>query len=198
MEGTPEQWGGRYGQDVPYGSGRGRDQGRSRLPASPGARDAVPYEAGIMPGPGTKRCPRCGAVLFDDMEVCYACLYDFSKDRAAQRRAQMPSMPGDPELTTADVVGLVDGWAGSVSEAQDASVDDGCLWGSSSRRRTRTTPGRTCLTRRSFPWDNGRKKPGSRTSSCHRPLHPSAPRMPAMIGLLRRPIRRRPCRGSGP
>ncbi|MDD3485371.1 MAG: FHA domain-containing protein, partial [Atopobiaceae bacterium] len=75
------------------------------------------------------RCPRCGAVLFDDMEVCYACLYDFSKDRAAQRRAQMPPMPGDPELSTADVVGLVDGWAGSEPEVRDAPMDDGYLWG---------------------------------------------------------------------
>lgn len=30
---------------------------------------------------GEKRCPRCGEVLFDDMEVCYGCLYDFGRDR---------------------------------------------------------------------------------------------------------------------
>lgn len=30
---------------------------------------------------GTKRCPRCGQVLFDDMEVCYGCLYDFTRER---------------------------------------------------------------------------------------------------------------------
>ncbi len=27
----------------------------------------------------TKRCPRCGMELFSDMEVCYGCLYDFSR-----------------------------------------------------------------------------------------------------------------------
>lgn len=30
---------------------------------------------------GTKRCPRCGQELFADMEVCYGCLYDFSRER---------------------------------------------------------------------------------------------------------------------
>lgn len=28
----------------------------------------------------TKVCPRCGQELFADMDVCYGCLYDFSKD----------------------------------------------------------------------------------------------------------------------
>lgn len=27
----------------------------------------------------TKRCPRCGQVLFSDMSVCYGCLYNFEK-----------------------------------------------------------------------------------------------------------------------
>ena len=27
----------------------------------------------------TKTCPRCGQQLFDDMPVCYECLYEFSK-----------------------------------------------------------------------------------------------------------------------
>lgn len=30
-------------------------------------------------GDGLKTCPRCGAQLFADMDVCYGCLYDFSK-----------------------------------------------------------------------------------------------------------------------
>ena len=29
---------------------------------------------------GTKTCPQCGQVLFDDMSVCYGCLYDFSRE----------------------------------------------------------------------------------------------------------------------
>lgn len=32
-------------------------------------------------GVGTKRCPRCGQELFADMEVCYGCLYDFTRER---------------------------------------------------------------------------------------------------------------------
>ena len=32
-------------------------------------------------GYGEKRCPRCGEVLFDDMDVCYGCLYDFGRNR---------------------------------------------------------------------------------------------------------------------
>lgn len=28
---------------------------------------------------GVKRCPRCGEVLFDDMRICYGCLYDFGR-----------------------------------------------------------------------------------------------------------------------
>lgn len=33
-------------------------------------------------GRGLRTCPRCGAGLFEDMNVCYGCLYDFSKDRS--------------------------------------------------------------------------------------------------------------------
>ena len=42
---------------------------------------------------GTKVCPRCGETLFADMDVCYGCLYDFSRDeagRAKQRQAEPP------------------------------------------------------------------------------------------------------------
>lgn len=31
------------------------------------------------PSSETKVCPRCGARLFEDMDVCYGCLYDFSR-----------------------------------------------------------------------------------------------------------------------
>lgn len=30
-------------------------------------------------GETTKRCPRCGMELFSDMDVCYGCLFDFSR-----------------------------------------------------------------------------------------------------------------------
>ena len=29
--------------------------------------------------PNSKRCPRCGELLFEDMDVCYGCLYDFTR-----------------------------------------------------------------------------------------------------------------------
>lgn len=32
----------------------------------------------MEPTTATKSCPRCGAILFADMDVCYGCLYDFS------------------------------------------------------------------------------------------------------------------------
>lgn len=32
-------------------------------------------------GARTKRCPRCGEILFADMSVCYGCLYDFNRDQ---------------------------------------------------------------------------------------------------------------------
>ena len=34
---------------------------------------------------GVKTCPRCGEMLFADMDVCYGCLYDFSKDTVGNR-----------------------------------------------------------------------------------------------------------------
>ena len=30
--------------------------------------------------PHSKRCPRCGEILFDDMDVCFGCLYDFTRE----------------------------------------------------------------------------------------------------------------------
>ena len=39
----------------------------------------------------TKLCPRCGAELYADMNVCYGCLYDFSRESAR------PELPGFPE-----------------------------------------------------------------------------------------------------
>ena len=57
----------------------------------------------MMRGPiwGTKVCPRCGEVVFDDMSVCYGCLYDFSKDTkkdedvVVARRELCSALPAD-------------------------------------------------------------------------------------------------------
>ena len=46
----------------------------------------------------TKFCPQCGQELFEDMAVCYGCLYDFSRDDTQR----VPALP-DP-LSTEDEV----------------------------------------------------------------------------------------------
>lgn len=38
----------------------------------------------------TKVCPRCGAKLYADMNVCYGCLYDFSRNASRSERAELP------------------------------------------------------------------------------------------------------------
>lgn len=50
----------------------------------------------------TKVCPRCGAELYDDMAVCYGCLYDFSRERPAPGApgGLLPPCPGDGERAT--------------------------------------------------------------------------------------------------
>lgn len=44
----------------------------------------------------TKVCPRCGSELYDDMTICYGCLYDFT--RAPTALLPSPAACGD-ELT---------------------------------------------------------------------------------------------------
>lgn len=51
-----------------------------------GNNEATRYE--------TKVCPRCGAELYADMNVCYGCLYDFSRGGS---RAELPGFP--PEVS---------------------------------------------------------------------------------------------------
>lgn len=45
----------------------------------------------------TKRCPRCGAELYEDMSVCYGCLYDFSRD--VSRAPSDDAVPADAGAT---------------------------------------------------------------------------------------------------
>ena len=33
-----------------------------------------------------KACPRCGATMFEDMSVCYGCLYDFDRGPSKMTR----------------------------------------------------------------------------------------------------------------
>lgn len=43
---------------------------------SSGANETV----AVIPTFGTKQCPRCGSGLFDDMDTCYDCLYEYPED----------------------------------------------------------------------------------------------------------------------
>lgn len=75
------------------GRGRGSAVGRS------GAND----EAGA-----TKTCPRCGAVLFSDMNRCYGCLYDFPE----QASEANPMTLDEPWENVDEPWGSLDGlWA---------------------------------------------------------------------------------------
>ena len=49
-----------------------------------GVAGAFPFDS--------KRCPRCGETLYDDMDICYGCLYDFGRDRREE-----PAAAGVPE-----------------------------------------------------------------------------------------------------
>lgn len=62
-----------------YGGGKTRMGGSSGatryvFAASSSAEDDARY----------KTCPRCGEVLFSDMDVCFGCLYDFKRDELSR------------------------------------------------------------------------------------------------------------------
>ena len=44
---------------------------------------------------GKKVCPRCGAELYEDMSVCYGCLYDFARDGSRSVVALPTCVAGD-------------------------------------------------------------------------------------------------------
>lgn len=48
-----------------------------------------------------KTCPRCGAELYEDMGVCYGCLYDFTRDEPRRERLlpEPPLVDGDGQDT---------------------------------------------------------------------------------------------------
>lgn len=48
---------------------------------------------------GMKRCPRCGQQLFEDMDVCYGCLYDFGRER----ERVPPEQPWDAGLPPSEI-----------------------------------------------------------------------------------------------
>ena len=60
-----------------------------------GTRYVFAGTEGVSDEMPTKVCPRCGQELFADMDVCYGCLYDFSKDVTMVRGAD--AVPGSGE-----------------------------------------------------------------------------------------------------
>lgn len=45
---------------------------------------------GGVTGYQTKVCPRCGARLYADMDICYGCLYDFTRDASGPEGPALP------------------------------------------------------------------------------------------------------------
>lgn len=79
----------------------GMDEGRGR--GSAVGRFSAHDEAGA-----TKTCPRCGAVLFSDMNRCYGCLYDFPE----QVSEANPTALDEPWENVDEPWGSLDGlWA---------------------------------------------------------------------------------------
>ena len=70
-----------------------------------------------------KECPVCGARCFDDMEVCYGCLHDFSREDTSPIGQAVPSSC-DQEIEEAVMPSQVSGRArqsgGSVARAEQA------------------------------------------------------------------------------
>lgn len=53
-----------------------------------------------------KRCPRCDSELYADMDVCYGCLYDFSRD-APRETSRRSAAERSLAMRHADEVGVV-------------------------------------------------------------------------------------------
>ena len=59
----------------------------------------VLYKADGSPTDRTKVCPRCGALLFEDMLQCFGCLYDFERDNAREYTQLIPEDQDDASTT---------------------------------------------------------------------------------------------------
>lgn len=73
----------------------------------------------LKEAPRTKRCPRCGQVLFADMDVCYGCLYNFSKQDTDSSVGLL--VPDDWDA------GMPPFELGDGSSSPSASVDGSCF-----------------------------------------------------------------------
>lgn len=116
------------------------------------ASGAKPHDDG-RPIAQVKVCPRCGARLFADMDVCFGCLYDFTRPRSAaptlpegdaawdmgndageggraEGHAVAPAQWGQPDATPAETEGAEGSWLEEVplDEGWDSPPDQtACL-----------------------------------------------------------------------
>lgn len=71
----------------------------------------------------TKICPQCGQELFEDMDVCYGCLYDFTRDG----HPWVPTLPDLPPFGEDEIP--VEESKEEVGVPADRGVDwTGCGW----------------------------------------------------------------------
>lgn len=77
---------------------------------------------------GTKRCPRCGEVLFSDMSVCYGCLYNFERNDKESSVGLL--VPDDWDAGLPPLGLLEDDSYGEQSsfEAVESNNDQGASW----------------------------------------------------------------------
>lgn len=81
-------------------------------------RGSVPGSRDEVRGAATKRCPRCGEVLFDDMDVCYGCLYDFRR-RPYRLPEGLSDEGGEEPAPAAGTRPDQGGWAPGLGEAPE-------------------------------------------------------------------------------
>lgn len=81
-------------------------------------RGSAPGGEGEARAAATRRCPRCGEVLFADMDVCYGCLYDFRR-----RPFRLPEgLGGEVGSEPEPAVGVRPGQGGRARPLGEASV----------------------------------------------------------------------------
>lgn len=96
----------------------------SRGPIRTTTRYSFATTQGERQGWKTKTCPRCGQELFDDMDTCYGCLYDFTRDGVdapqptTVRGGRPAATPGTGASRSADPLASIE-----LDEPSDVDLD---------------------------------------------------------------------------
>lgn len=69
---------------------------------------------------GVKVCPRCGQILFEDMDVCFDCLYSFKKDAFRFQNLPEPTKQGVANTPS----NLSDEWHTTAPDHANELLDD--------------------------------------------------------------------------